>query len=67
METKKKKKTVFKYARELYGKLITICYNDYNNITDKEKKLMGEIYKHKNLILEGQITVGKNYYRKSKN
>ena len=38
MKAKKNKKIVYKNARELYSKLISISYNDYNDITDEEKK-----------------------------
>ena len=38
MKTKKSKKVVYKNARELYSKLLSIYYNDYNDIKDEEKK-----------------------------
>ena len=38
VKTKNNKKIVFKNARELYSKLRSIYYNDYNDITDEEKK-----------------------------
>ena len=38
VKTKRNKKIVYKNARELYSKLISIYYNDYNDIIDEEKK-----------------------------
>ena len=54
MKAKKNKKIVYKNARELYSKLISISYNDYNDITDEEKKRMGKKYNLKNLLIKGQ-------------
>ena len=38
LKTKPKKRTVYNNTKTLYSKLLTICYDDYNNITDEEKK-----------------------------
>ena len=38
VKTKSNMKIVYKNARELYSKLLSIYYNDDNDITDEEKK-----------------------------
>ena len=38
VKTKENNKIVYNNARELYSKLLSIYYNDYNDITDDEKK-----------------------------
>ena len=38
----------------MYDKLLSIYYDEYNDITDKEKEKMGEKYIPKNLLLKGQ-------------
>ena len=38
LKTKKNKKTVYKNAGELYSKLLSIYYSNYNDLTDEEKK-----------------------------
>ena len=45
---------MYKNARELYSKLISIFYNDYNDITDEEKKRMSKECDPKNLVIKGQ-------------
>ena len=50
-KTKAKKKN---NAKKLYSILLSIYYNDYNDITDKEKKKMGEKYNPNNLLIKGQ-------------
>ena len=45
---------MYKNARELYSKLISIYYDDYNDITDEEKKRMSKKYDPKNLVIKGQ-------------
>ena len=48
-----KKFIVYNTAKNLYKKLLNIYYNDYNNITDKEKEEMGEKYDPRNLLIKG--------------
>ena len=38
VKTKMKKDIVYKNARKLYSKLLSIYFNDYNNTTNEEKK-----------------------------
>ena len=38
VNTKQKKKTVYNNAKKLYNKLLSIYYDDYDDITDEEKK-----------------------------
>ena len=45
---------MYKNARELYSKLISIYYDDYNDITDEEKKRMSKKCDPKNLVIKGQ-------------
>ena len=54
LKAKAKKKTVYNNAKKLYGKLLSIQYDDYNDITDEEKEKMGEKYNPKNLLLKDQ-------------
>ena len=42
--TKYKKKIVYHNAIKLYNTLLSIYFNDYDNITDQEKEKMGEKY-----------------------
>ena len=42
VKTKTKKKIVYKNARKLYDKLLSICFNDYNNTANGEKEKMDE-------------------------
>ena len=53
-KTKAKKKTLYNNAKKLYNKLLSIYYDDYNDITDEEKEKMSEKYSPKNLLLKGQ-------------
>ena len=41
-------------AKKLYNILLTIYYNDYNNIIDEEKESMDKKYDTKNLLIKGQ-------------
>ena len=45
---------MYKNARELYSKRISIYYNDYNDIKDEEKKRMSKKCDPKNLVIKGQ-------------
>ena len=67
LKTKAKKRTVYNNAKTLYSKLLSICHDDYNNITDEEKEKMGGKYNRKNLLLKGQrfIELKKNEKSKS--
>ena len=56
-KTKAKKKIVYNNAKKLYIILISIYYNDYNDITDEEKKKMGEKYNPNNLLIKGQRSI----------
>ena len=53
-KTKEKKKIVCYNAIKLYNKLLSIYYDNYNDITDEEKEKMGEKYNPKNLLIKGQ-------------
>ena len=53
-KTKVKKRAAYNDAKKLYSKLLSIYYDDYNDITDEEKERMGEKYNLKNLLLTGQ-------------
>ena len=66
MKTKAKKKTVYNNAKKLYSKLLSIYYDDYNDITDEEKEKMGEKYNPKNLLLKGQKFIELKKEEKSK-
>ena len=50
---------MYKNVRELYSKLLSIYYNDYNNITDEENKKMGKKYNPKNLLIKAQRFIEK--------
>ena len=54
VKTKKNKKIVYNNARKLYSKLLSIYYNDYNDVTDEEKEGMGKKYDPINLLIKGQ-------------
>ena len=45
-------KTVYKNTKNLFNNLLSIYYNDYINILDKEKKKMGEKYNPSNLLIK---------------
>ena len=66
MKTKAKKKTVYNNAKKLYSKLLSIYYDDYNDITDEEKEKMSEKYNPKNLLLKGQKFIELKKEEKSK-
>ena len=41
-------------AKKLYSILLSIYYNDYNDITDEEKEKVGKRYNPNNLLIKGQ-------------
>ena len=41
-------------AKNLYSILLSIYYNDYNDITDEEKEKVGKRYNPNNLLIKGQ-------------
>ena len=51
---------------KLYSKLLSIYYDDYNEIADEEKEKMGEKYNPKNLLLKGQRFIESKKEEKSK-
>ena len=51
-KTKIKKKSVHNNAEKLYNALLNICFNQYNNIGDKEH--MDKKYDPENLLLQDQ-------------
>ena len=52
-KTKIKKKTVYNNAINLYITLLTIYFNQYNNIANKEKEDMDKKYDPSNLLIKG--------------
>ena len=66
MKTKAKKRTVYINGKKLYSKLLSIYYDDYNDIIDEEKEYMGEKYNPKNLLLKGQRLIESKKEEKSK-
>ena len=66
MKLKSKKRTVYNDAKKLYSKLLSIYYDDYDNVTDEEKERMGEKYNSKNLLLKGQRFIELKKEQKSK-
>ena len=60
VKTKENNKIVYNNARELYSKLLSIYYNDYNGITDDEKK--GWL---KNMILKIYLLKVKDLMKKA--
>ena len=52
-KTKIKKKIVYNNAVNLYNTLLTIYFNQYNNITDEEKEKIDEKYNPNNLLIKG--------------
>ena len=66
MKTKAKKRTVYINGKKLYSKLLSIYYDDYNDIIDEEKEYMGEKYNSKNLLLKGQRFIESKKEEKSK-
>ena len=50
----KKKRLCMIMLKKLYNILLTIYYNDYNNIIDEEKERMDKNYDTKNLLIKGQ-------------
>ena len=40
MEAKSKERTMYNNAKNLYSKLVSIYYDDYNDIKDEEKEKM---------------------------
>ena len=66
MKTKAKKRTVYIDGKKLYSKLLSIYYDDYNDIIDEEKEYMGEKYNPKNLLLKGQRFIESKKEEKSK-
>ena len=58
MKTQNNKKIVYNNARKLYSKLLSIYYNDYDDITNKEKKEWV-----KNLILKIYLLKVKDFLR----
>ena len=49
---KTKKEIVYKNARKLHSKLLSIYSNDYNNTTIEEKEKMGAKFTPNNLVIE---------------
>ena len=47
-ENKREKEDCVSNAVKLYNTLPSICFNDYNNITDEEKEKMGKKYNPNN-------------------
>ena len=47
IETKVKKETVYSNAKKLYSKLLSIYYDDYNDITDEEKEKIDKTFTFK--------------------
>ena len=66
MKTKAKKRTVYINGKKLYSKLLSIYYDDYNDIIDEEKEYMGEKYNPKNLLLKGQRFIESKKEEKNK-
>ena len=66
MKTKAKKRTVYINGKKLYSKLLSVYYDDYNDIIDEEKEYMGEKYNSKNLLLKGQRFIESKKEEKSK-
>ena len=66
MKTKAKKRSVYINGKKLYSKLLSIYYDDYNDIIDEEKEYMGEKYNPKNLLLKGQRFIESKKEEKSK-
>ena len=60
MKTKKNKKIVYNNARKLCSKLLSIYYNDCNDIADEEKERMSKKYDSKNLLIKGQRFIEEN-------
>ena len=58
VKTQNNKKIVYNNARKLYSKLLSIYYNDYDDITNKEKKEWV-----KNLILKIYLLKVKDFLR----
>ena len=44
---------MYKNAKHLFNNLLSIYYNDYINIPDKEREKMGEKYNPSNLLIKG--------------
>ena len=44
---------MYKSVKNLFNSLLSIYYNDYNNIPDEEKEKMGEKYNPSNLLVKG--------------
>ena len=53
VNTRAKKKIVYNNAKNIFNKLLSICYNDYINITDQEKDKVSEKYDPRNLLIKG--------------
>ena len=53
-KTKVKKRIVYNNAKRLYNRLISIYYDDYNEIADEKKEKMGEKHYPNNLLFKGQ-------------
>ena len=66
MKTKSKKGTAYNNAKKLCNKLLSIYYDDYNDIAGEETETMGEEYNPKNLLLKGQIFIESKKEEKSK-
>ena len=49
----KKKKIVYNNALNLCNKLLSIYFNDYNNITNEKKEQMNKKYDPNNLLIKG--------------
>ena len=52
-EIKDKKKIAYHNAIKLYNTLLSIYFNDYNNISDEKKENMGGKYNPNNLPIKG--------------
>ena len=53
VNAKRKMRTVYNNAKNLFNKLLSIYYIDYINITDEEKEKMAEKCNPNNLLIKG--------------
>ena len=53
VKTKTKNNIVYNNALNLYNKLLSIYFSDYNDITNEKKKEMEEKYEPTNLLIRG--------------
>ena len=59
-KTKEKKTIAYNNAKKLYSILLSIYYNDYNDMTDEEKEKMDEKYNPNDLLIKGQRFIDSN-------